>query len=356
MGYTRYTPGPGAATGRVAAGHAAAAAAGAAETDWKRIADVVKPLAVLGSDFQEVLLLDADNLPAVDPSFLFDEPQYRATGALFWPDLSPFEEKMPEQWLALSAGHWLSRPCNLRWEQESGQLLVDKDRCAAPIRRAASMALHLRELSAYLPGDGGDKDLFQIAWRLEGHDFGMCPLPAAAGRLQPECSGTVHGPFVGETMVHHSSKGLPCFLHRTIDKHEDMWELHWEVIARPLKETQCLCLQRICPDAKVKARMVPTRAADVEVLPFDHVVVGDLRTRFARIVAELRTAGDPKGSSAASGLAADAGAGPVPQPPPVPALCGHHSAGIFHLCRGRCRHFANGRCQRPWSCKFCHAW
>lgn len=68
MGYTRYTPGmlqsmmtfqftdvgrlrsasngprrgPGAATGRVAAGHAAAAAAGAAETDWKRIADVVR--------------------------------------------------------------------------------------------------------------------------------------------------------------------------------------------------------------------------------------------------------------------------------------------------------------------------
>ncbi|CAK9028514.1 2-mannosyltransferase MNN2 (Calcium resistance and vanadate sensitivity protein 4) (Mannan synthesis protein MNN2) [Durusdinium trenchii] len=148
----------------------------------------VKPLAVLGSDFQEVLLLDADNLPAVDPSFLFDEPQYRATGALFWPDLSPFEEKMPEQWLALSAGHWLSRPCNLRWEQESGQLLVDKDRCAAPIRRAASMALHLRELSAYLPGDGGDKDLFQIAWRLEGVRY-LQPLGVCSPNAPARCMG-----------------------------------------------------------------------------------------------------------------------------------------------------------------------
>eukprot|EP00913_Durusdinium_trenchii_P018572 g17452.t1 len=114
------------------------------------------------------------------------------------------------------------------------------------------MALHLRELSAYLPGDGGDKE-----WP--------------------------------------TRTGLDRCLRARISCGQDMWELHWEVIARPLKETQCLCLQRICPDAKVKARMVPTRAADVEVLPFDHVVVGDLRTRFARIVAELRTAGDPKG-------------------------------------------------------------
>ena len=55
----------------------------------------LKPYAVMHSRFREVLLLDADNVPVRDPSFLFDRPEYRDTGALFWPDivrLSPDNE------------------------------------------------------------------------------------------------------------------------------------------------------------------------------------------------------------------------------------------------------------------------
>jgi hypothetical protein len=33
-----------------------------------------------------VLYLDSDNVPAQDPSFLFDATEYERTGALFWPD------------------------------------------------------------------------------------------------------------------------------------------------------------------------------------------------------------------------------------------------------------------------------
>ena len=46
----------------------------------------LKPLAILHSSFEEVLLIDADNTPVVDPSFLFDHPQYTASTAVFWPD------------------------------------------------------------------------------------------------------------------------------------------------------------------------------------------------------------------------------------------------------------------------------
>ncbi|TYZ66328.1 hypothetical protein PybrP1_012482 [[Pythium] brassicae (nom. inval.)] len=46
----------------------------------------VKPYAVYYSNFDSVLLLDADNLPAKDPTYLFDEPAFLRTGAIFWPD------------------------------------------------------------------------------------------------------------------------------------------------------------------------------------------------------------------------------------------------------------------------------
>jgi alpha 1,2-mannosyltransferase len=51
----------------------------------------LKPLALLKTGFREVLLLDADSFPVADPAFLFDIPQYQATGALFWPDTGRME-------------------------------------------------------------------------------------------------------------------------------------------------------------------------------------------------------------------------------------------------------------------------
>ncbi len=44
----------------------------------------VKPYVVFFSQFDQVLFLDADNLPLRDPSFLFDTPEFKDTGALFW--------------------------------------------------------------------------------------------------------------------------------------------------------------------------------------------------------------------------------------------------------------------------------
>ena len=46
----------------------------------------VKPYAIIHSRFKEVLFLDADNVPAVNPEYLFDHPRYLETGAVFWPD------------------------------------------------------------------------------------------------------------------------------------------------------------------------------------------------------------------------------------------------------------------------------
>lgn len=46
----------------------------------------IKAAAIINSSFKEVLYLDSDNLSATDPTFLFDTPEYKSTGALFWPD------------------------------------------------------------------------------------------------------------------------------------------------------------------------------------------------------------------------------------------------------------------------------
>ncbi|HVB65092.1 MAG TPA: hypothetical protein VNE17_10200, partial [Nitrolancea sp.] len=51
-------------------------------TGWE-----LKAFAIVLSRFAEIVYLDADNIPLTDPAALFDEPRYRTTGALFWPDI-----------------------------------------------------------------------------------------------------------------------------------------------------------------------------------------------------------------------------------------------------------------------------
>uniref|UniRef100_A0A7S1M4P6 Mannosyltransferase n=1 Tax=Alexandrium catenella TaxID=2925 RepID=A0A7S1M4P6_ALECA len=259
----------------------------------------VKPLAVAASNFREVLLLDADNVPAADLAPLFTAPDYVRTGALFWPDYPPYPEKEgAATWRALSAGRWAQRPAEICWEMESGQAVIDKERCGSAVRRLAEMALHLGELAPHLPGDGGDKDLFQMAWAIEGLPFSMCPYtPAAAGIEMEERRACPRGPFVGHTMVHHGPDGRPLFLHRTIDKHEDALQLAWRRVASQsggargkVGEQPVLELERIFPDARIKARIVPRSADAVDVVDFDEYLPQGktLREAFSGLAEELR--------------------------------------------------------------------
>jgi hypothetical protein len=78
----------------------------------------IKPLVLLHSSFEEVLLLDDDNLPLRDPSYLFDHPKYKQTGAIFWPDYWRTSNLNPIWEIVQEKPHG--------YEQESGQLLVNK--------------------------------------------------------------------------------------------------------------------------------------------------------------------------------------------------------------------------------------
>lgn len=167
----------------------------------------LKPYAILHSSFREVLFLDADNVPVLNPEFLFDTPQFRATGALFWPDYGQRGNKK-------AAPIW--RSCGLRQprepEFESGQIVVDKARCW----QALCLALWFNENSDfYYQYLYGDKETFHLAFRKLGQRYALVPTPVH----------TLQG-----TMCQHDFKGRRLFQHRNGDK--------WDFLLcnRPVKD------------------------------------------------------------------------------------------------------------------------
>ncbi|HEU4880733.1 MAG TPA: hypothetical protein VFT45_00770 [Longimicrobium sp.] len=159
----------------------------------------IKPFALAHSRFREVLLLDADNVPVRNPEPLFLDPTYLLHGSLFWPDrytgTGPRRALLArEAWAACGV------PYRVEPEFESGQVLVDKERCWA----ALNLALHLNRHSAYYyRWFYGDKDTFHLAWRRVGLEYGLVPHPLF----------DLHG-----VMVQHDPAGRPLFQHRTAAK------------------------------------------------------------------------------------------------------------------------------------------
>jgi Mannosyltransferase putative len=127
----------------------------------------LKPFAILHSRFEEVVFLDADNVPLIDPALVFEIDAYRETGALFWPDLSPLPRESPA-WEACRV------PYRDEPSFESGQLVLDKARSWKPLL----LAMHMNERADfYYHQMHGDKDTFHMAWRFLERPYGMAPGP-----------------------------------------------------------------------------------------------------------------------------------------------------------------------------------
>jgi hypothetical protein len=123
----------------------------------------LKPYAVLHSRFREVMLLDADNVPVRDPTYLFETPEYRDHGAMFWPDSGRMSANDPA-WQAFGVEYRDERSF------ESGQMLIDKARCW----RTLNLCNWYNEQSHYYYRIVyGDKDTFRFAWHRLGQQFAM---------------------------------------------------------------------------------------------------------------------------------------------------------------------------------------
>ena len=155
----------------------------------------LKPFAIQHSRFAEVLLLDADQVPVRNPAELFDWPEYRETGAVFWPDMIELREDNPV-WAALGL------PPRRTVALESGQLLIDKRRHWRALSVAVALNAEAERLYRMIYGD---KDTFLIAWQLAEAEFARIP----------------HTPFIDERMlVQRDFAGAPLFQHRTNSKWE----------------------------------------------------------------------------------------------------------------------------------------
>jgi ADP-heptose:LPS heptosyltransferase len=153
----------------------------------------MKPYAIMHSRFEEVLYLDADNLPVRDPEFLFETKPYRSSGAIFWPDI----------W-RLARHHLIWSICDIDYrderEFESGQIVVNKRRCW----KALQVAMHLNEYSDfYYQHFLGDKETFHIAWMKLNRAYAM---PARNAELK------------FGTLFQYDFNGKLLFQHRNGDK------------------------------------------------------------------------------------------------------------------------------------------
>ena len=167
----------------------------------------LKPYSIVESRFREVLLLDADIVPVVDPTFLFDSPQFAEHGAIFWPDPTPIG---PER----AAWEIMGVPYRGDVTMNSGQLLVDKARCW----RALQLVLHYnRHSDFYFRHLHGDQDTFYFAWRKLGQSYAMPPFPV---ELLPYTFGEPD--FTGRRIFQHRLRkwrftqenvSIPGFLH-----------------------------------------------------------------------------------------------------------------------------------------------
>lgn len=160
----------------------------------------LKPLAMLHSDLEDILLLDSDNCPVRDPTFLFDSAEFKETGSLFWPDY----------WrTSLENPIWkiVGRSPVSEWEQESGQMVIHK----ASAWKAMNLAVHFNS-AFYMKLLNGDKDTFRFSWVAADVPYTMVQtLPTPIGTLK-ELYSEDKG-FCSHTMLQHDLSGEPLFVH-----------------------------------------------------------------------------------------------------------------------------------------------
>jgi hypothetical protein len=213
-----------------------------------------KPYAIVHSRFREVLWIDADNVPLVDPIFLFEDDGFKESGAIFWPDLT-----------SLPPDHPIWRICRVHWrdepEVESGQMVLDKARCWAPLQ----MALHLNAWSdIYYRYVYGDKETFHLAWRMLGQPYAMpAQLPRKAIGYWSRAPETDGGAW---TLFQHDQTGREIFHHRTST---GKWSLLGENLRFPGFPFDDFCLGILADlrarwDGRVGPAPLPSRPVHTE--------------------------------------------------------------------------------------------
>jgi len=182
----------------------------------------LKPFSILHSRFKDVILIDADNVPVVNPDFLFKTPQYKELGAIFWPDFGHLKPSDPI-W-DICGVEFRDEP-----EWESGQIVVNKERCWSALQLAMWYNNHSDFFYQYILGD---KDTYHLAFRKLNQPVAMPSTPVKA---------------IKWTLCQHDFDGNRIFQHRVNDKwslekeNDHIWDFQYEADCRRfLEELQTL--------------------------------------------------------------------------------------------------------------------
>lgn len=170
----------------------------------------LKAAAIVNSAFEELLYLDSDNIPVRDPAFLFDTPNYRRTGAVFWSDTWKTHLDNPIWGI-------IEKPCQDEWEQESGQILINKSHPG--VWRALMLTTYMqKKWATYFELLNGDKDTFRFAWKALDQEYWMTPtFPTAVGYITP-------GRFCGVAMLQSTPEGRQ----KMFRKGQKLGEVEWD--------------------------------------------------------------------------------------------------------------------------------
>ncbi|KAK9894544.1 glycosyltransferase family 71 protein [Cystobasidium minutum MCA 4210] len=179
----------------------------------------IKSDAIVASSFAEVLYLDSDNIPVAylgehdgtwssnvttERELIWNAPSYKRLGVMFWPDYWKTGPMNPIWGI-------IGTQCRDEWEQEAGQILIDKRRHMDALLLANWM---LDDWQFWFHISDGDKDIFRFAflalrkrWAVPGRYVGAGALPG----------NTLSG-FCGHTMMQHDHLGNPMFVHYNLLK------------------------------------------------------------------------------------------------------------------------------------------
>jgi hypothetical protein len=153
----------------------------------------LKPYAIAHSRFREVLYLDADTVPLVDPRRMLDWEAYRRQGMLLWPDVVDLKADGPI-WQRLGLA---PRDCV---SVDSAVMVFDKQRTWDVLDMAVLLNAHVEQIYDAVHGD---KDTFLLSALLLERDLSLMP----------------HRPFdFDNDRVHRDPAGDPFLHHRTSAK------------------------------------------------------------------------------------------------------------------------------------------
>ncbi|KAJ5822970.1 hypothetical protein N7447_005310 [Penicillium robsamsonii] len=186
-----------------------------------------KPFAILFSSFREVIFIDADALFLQNPEILFEDPEYKQTGALFFKDRRIMPEDKsgwmrkvlpaPISEMARGSRFWKGISGHM---QESGVMVVDSCRHFVSLLLVTRMNGPDRDGNKEKGLRGvydmlfGDKETFWLGWELSG----STSYAFHKGRVGTMGTVQVNGPTRGRRLDETDSDSIHSVSSESIEK------------------------------------------------------------------------------------------------------------------------------------------